>query len=200
MDNSVGAKLKDLRIENKMTLKNLSDKTGLSVGYLSQVERGISSIAIDSLASIMKVFDMELSDFFDREMAASQDPAVRSFNLTSDQISPYIIQYVLSNNVKDFEMLPRLFQLQPLGGSHPKDVEMYSHIGEEFVYVIEGIVTVLYDDREYTLYPGDSFQIHSNVKHNWINKTNKTAKLLSINIPNPFQPKNNLSIKDYMKF
>ena len=199
MDNSIGSKIKELRTSNKYTLKDLSEKTGLSVGFLSQVERGISSIAIDSLAKIIKVFDMELSDFFERTGTNGNDPIVRGFNLSPDLISPYIVQFVLSNRVKDFDMLPRLFQLQPLGGFEKKEVEMYSHVGEEFVYVLEGVVTVLMDNEKYVLYPGDSVQINSLVPHNWINQTNRTAKLLSINIPNPFQTDENLKINDHIE-
>ena len=49
---TIGAKIKALRTEKKYTLKNLGDLTGFSVGFLSQIERGISSVAVDSLAKI----------------------------------------------------------------------------------------------------------------------------------------------------
>lgn len=187
MDNNVGTKLKKLRTLNKYTLKEISEKTGLSVGLLSQVERGISSIAIDSLSKVVKVYNMELSDFFEKhDSTDNTDSVIRSFNLIPDQISPYIIQFVLSNHVKDFNMLPRLFQLQPLGNYDNSEVEMYNHVGEEFVYVLEGIVTVIVNKKQFILYPGDSIQIHSDTDHNWINQTNKVAKILSINFPNPF--------------
>lgn len=187
MNNSIGYKLKSLRTKNKYTLKELSEKSGLSVGLLSQVERGLSSIAIDSLANLINVYDMDLSDFFKKhEPEIYNNPVIRSFNLIPDQISPYIIQFVLSNRVKEFQMLPRLFQLQPLSSFSQSEVELYNHKGEEFVYVIEGIVTVIVDNNQYILYPGDSIQIHSNIDHNWVNHTNKIAKILSINLPNPF--------------
>lgn len=187
MDNSVGSKLKNLRTINKYTLKELSEKTGLSVGLLSQVERGISSIAIDSLANVVSVYGMELAEFFEkREEEIDSDPVIRSFDLRADQISPYIIQFVLSNRVKEFDMLPRMFQLQPLSSFTKSDVELYNHLGEEFVFVLEGIVTVIVDKNQYVLYPGDSIQIHSEVDHNWVNHTNKVAKILTVNLPNPF--------------
>lgn len=186
MDNSIGAKLKVLRTSNKYTLKEISELSGISVGLLSQVERGLSSIAIDSLVKIIKIYNMELSDFFENHTNITTDQVIRSFDLIPDQISPYIIQFVLSNRIQEFDMLPRLFQLQPLGKDDDIEVEMYNHFGEEFVYVIEGIVTVIIDKTRYVLYPGDSIQIHSEMDHNWINQTNKVAKLLSINLPNPF--------------
>jgi quercetin dioxygenase-like cupin family protein len=64
---------------------------------------------------------------------------------------------------------------------------MYTHSGEEYVYVLSGVITVWLDGRSYTLYPGDSMQIISTLPHNWVNNTNKIAELLSINYPNPFK-------------
>ena len=195
MDNSVGSKLKNLRTINKYTLKELSEKTGLSVGLLSQVERGISSIAIDSLANVVNVYGMELAEFFEkREEEIDPDPVIRSFDLRADQISPYIIQFVLSNKVKEFDMLPRMFQLQPLSSFTKTDVELYNHLGEEFVFVLEGIVTVIVDKNQYVLYPGDSIQIHSEIDHNWVNHTNKVAKILTVNLPNPFKDGEKITI------
>lgn len=187
MNSSIGSKLKKLRTENNYTLKELSKETGLSVGLLSQVERGISTIAIDSLSKIIKIYNISLSDFFEEHRTEIElDPVMRSFNLTSDQISPYIIQFVLSNRVTEFSMLPRIYQLQPLANINRSNVELYNHYGEEFIYVLEGIVTVIVDKNQYVLYPGDSIQIHSETDHNWINNTNKVARILTVNLPNPF--------------
>ena len=54
---TIGAKIKTLRTDKHYTLKTLSDKTGLSVGFLSQAERGLSSIAVDSLAKVAACLD-----------------------------------------------------------------------------------------------------------------------------------------------
>lgn len=185
---TIGAKVKSLRIDKNYTLKQLSEETGLSIGFLSQLERGISSIAIDSLAKIAESLSFPLANFFDSNSPTSQDPVLHSFNLPCTKATSEIVQYILSNNPSEYEILPRLFQLMPLVDGDDAEVVMLTHIGEEFIYILEGIVTVYLEDREYTLYPGDSLQIHSNVRHNWLNRTNKMARLLSINSPNPFKP------------
>ena len=187
---TIGAKVKALRTGKNYTLKQLSEETGLSVGFLSQMERGISSIAIDSLAKIADTLNVPLTNFFDGNAPASKDPVVHSFNLQCTKSTSEIIQYMLSNNTAEYDMLPRLFHLMPLIDGDDAQVVMLTHIGEEFIYILEGIVTVYLGEREYTLYPGDSIQIHSNERHNWLNRTNKVAKLLSINTPNPFKPSN----------
>lgn len=183
---TIGSKIKALRTAKKYTLKQLSEESGLSIGFLSQLERGMSSIAIDSLARLADILGVSLSVFFESPEPARQDPVSRSFNLNCSQISPQIIQYLLSSDVKRFRILPRIFLLMPFANSGPDRLEMYTHEGEEFVYVLEGVLTIYVGDGEYCLNPGDSIQIDSHVPHNWINHTNRLVKILTINTPNPF--------------
>jgi transcriptional regulator with XRE-family HTH domain len=183
----IGAHIRNLRLAKKLTLKQLSDASGLSVGFLSQLERGMSSIAIDTLARLAHILGADLSSFFNVVQGASHDPVVHGFDLKAAPVSPQIIQYVLSNDPLGFEMLPRLFLLMPMDALADEQIEMYSHDGEEFTYVLEGIVTVYVDGVRHTLYPGDSIHIRSNLPHNWVNLTTKPARLLSINAPNPFK-------------
>ena len=62
---TIGAKVKAFRTAKKYTLKQLSEESGLSIGFLSQLERGLSSIAIDSLAKLAAILGVSLSSFFD---------------------------------------------------------------------------------------------------------------------------------------
>ncbi|MCI8680115.1 MAG: cupin domain-containing protein [Oscillospiraceae bacterium] len=184
---TIGAKIKALRTEKKYTLKNLGDLTGFSVGFLSQIERGISSVAVDSLAKIAKCLEVPLSTFFDTEPPDRQDPVVHSFSTHQTMVSPQIIQSILSHDTQAFDFLPQRFLLMPFSDPDTLVPELYAHTGEEFIYVLTGIVSLWVENSRYTLYPGDSVQIHSNQPHNWANNTNKVAELLSINYPNPLR-------------
>ena len=82
-------------------------------------------------------------------------------------------------------MLPRVFTLLPLDSGQEDDIELYCHEGEEFVYVLEGVVTFFLENSRYLLYPGDSIHISSTQRHNWANHTSRNAKILTINTPNP---------------
>ena len=161
--------------------------TNLSIGFLSQMERGLSSIAIDTLENVANVLGVSLGSFFEESAAAPDaDPVIHSFSLPATPVSPQIIQSILSQDVTAFNFLPRIFTLLPFANADEENLEMYSHTGEEFIYILEGVVTLHLNASQYTLYPGDSIQIHSNETHNWMNQTNKTARLLTINVPNPF--------------
>ena len=70
----VGLQIKALRTGNNMTLKQLSEQTGLSIGFLSQVERGMSSIAVDSLEKIAGVLEVPLDTFFSGSTSVESNP------------------------------------------------------------------------------------------------------------------------------
>ncbi len=187
---TMGARIKALRKEKKYTLKQLAEESGLSIGFLSQLERGMSSIAVDSLARIASILGVSLSTFFADTQVVSQDPVYHSIERRWNSVGPEIAQAILSKDIYGFDILPRIFQLMPSASDAEPQGAVHRHAGEEFLYVLEGVVTVYHNDREYTLYPGDSMQIHSNTPHNWENRTNQVARLLSVSYPNPFRTEN----------
>ena len=63
MNDDVGKKLKAVRNAKKITLKDLSEKSGLSIGYLSQLERGISSISMNQLNTLAECLDVDVMYF-----------------------------------------------------------------------------------------------------------------------------------------
>ena len=184
---TMGMRIKMLPKEKKYTLKQLAEESGLSIGFLSQLERGMSSIAVDSLARIASILGVSLSTFFADSQVTSQDPVAHSSELHWNPDGPEIVQAMLSKNLYGFDILPRIFHLLPSAGGQETETVIHRHTGEEFIYVLEGVVTVYHNEREYTLYPGDSIQIHSDIPHNWFNRTNKMASLLSVSYPNPFK-------------
>jgi transcriptional regulator with XRE-family HTH domain len=185
MSVSIGEKVKEHRQEKKMTIKQLSEESGLSIGYLSQFERGLSAIAIDSLESVAKALGISVTSLvsessMEGEDAQEIDPVMHGVELVPRPVSPQIYQHTLCHNKTDFSMLPRMFILLPFS-EEAEIPELYAHKGEEFIYVLEGVVTVFLEDRKYVLYPGDSMMFDSGKRHNWMNRTSRIAKILTVN-------------------
>lgn len=184
MNREAGISLKKLRTEKKITLERLSKETGLSVGFLSQFERGLTSIAIDTLEKIAAVFGLGIDYFISPPKKTNASVVLKSHALeVSDIISSNIILRAINNNISDKTLYPRLIEILPL--AQEENITTYTHDGEEFIYVLEGILTLLHKDREYSLYPGDSAHYLSTEEHNWTNKTNKVVKFLCVSTPNP---------------
>lgn len=74
----IGTKIKKQRLYHKMTLKQLSDATGLSIGYLSQVERGLGTLSLPALENLSNILHIEMSSFFEQEKEESSDLIVYS--------------------------------------------------------------------------------------------------------------------------
>jgi transcriptional regulator with XRE-family HTH domain len=186
LNKDIGAKIKQLRTQKQMTLKYMSEQTNLSIGFLSQLERGLTSVATDSLAKIADVLEVELTYFFMRPKERKRR-VLRSYEKEVFDISnSMFIHYHLSASLKDKQLLPRLIEILP--NKTDEEICSYIHEGEEFVYVLEGVLTVFLGDEQIDMYPGDSIHYDSEKnKHNWANYTNKMVKILVVSIPNPFR-------------
>jgi len=181
----IGRKIKDLRNEQGLTLRTLGDKTGYSIGFLSQLERGLTTIAVDSLQTIADVLGVELSSFF-TEPRGKADYVLRSYNKeVFSRNQNKFVDYPLSTDLTDKIMLPRQVELFPR--IEEEVIENYVHEGEEFVYVLEGILSVYLNDVRHDLYPGDSLHIQSSVPHNWQNHTQHVVKIIAVHTPNRFR-------------
>lgn len=184
MDKSIGHKIKDLRIAKELTLKDLGEKTNLSISFLSLVERGLTSIAISSLQVVAEALEVEIGYFFDPHKSDKRN-IVRSYEHEVLHVDNTFIYYSLDGDIEDRVLENLLIVLLPSQSNEEKNLLV--HKGEEFVYVLEGIVTLFIENKEYQLYPGDNYHIKSSVPHNYANLTNKTAKVLCISTPRIFK-------------
>lgn len=184
MDKEIGRRIKLGRLAKKMTLKELSNKTGLSISFLSMVERGQTSVAIVSLKKIADALSQDVTDFFlkgCKEDTSSLYVIKHGFSPKIRSINGSYIYYSIGNNNHDFSLDPMLITLLP--GQNKDDVVMLKHDGEEFTYILEGVVTFFVNKEEITLYPGDSYHGLGNFPHNFVNLSNNNAKVLYILTP-----------------
>lgn len=184
----IGTKIKEIRNKQNITLKQLSESTNLSIGFLSQLERGLSSVAIDSLQKIANALQTPIQEFLDTRQIDDEDhsPLLRTYDRKTTIVSPTLYSNVLSNSVHDLSFLPREYHLQP-SGIEDLDLQPYAHEGYEWIYVLEGNLRVTIDHEQIDMYPGDTITIDSTKLHNWQNCGSKTAKFITINTPNPFK-------------
>lgn len=188
MDKTIGTKIKQLRIQRGYTLKQMSEKTNLSTGFLSQLERGLTSVATDSLEKIAKTLDVDVTYFFIKPNNRNEIVLRRYEKEVFEVINGAFINYHLSSHLKDKLLLPRLIEILP--NNSKEDIHTYVHHGEEFVYVLEGTLTLFVDNERIDLSPGDSAHYNSEKHaHNWSNYTSKIVKLLVVSGPNPYSEK-----------
>jgi len=175
MEQDIGKRIKELRLSKKMTLKDISEKTNLSMSFLSQVERSLCSVTLLSLRKISEALGVSPSYFFPDTIQIEKD-LIRRGNREPVEHKTSFVYADLSGNVKNPLFVPILVTLMPGDRREPP----YSHEGQEFLYILEGILTVLLDYTEHDLHPGDSLHMDSARPHNWFNKTGKPVRFLYI--------------------
>lgn len=176
MDDSIGLLIKKLRNEKKLTLKQISEKTNLSISFLSQVERLKSSITLESLKKVSEALEVNPSYFFSSSEKKPQTAIVRNALSDLNNQPNSFIYKDLSGNIEHPLFTPLVVMLKP-GDSRGNS---YSHNGQEFLYVLEGTLTVLIDEEMHDLHPYDCIHLDSTTPHNWLNQTDTDVKFLCI--------------------
>ncbi len=180
---SIYEKIRTLRLEMNMTLKELSDKSGFSISFLSQVERGNSSLAITSLQKIAESLNVPITYFFESKKN-------NTYHTYAQERQPFQIEgspmtYTrLAGHFPDRALEP-LLNILPPGQTRPV---AYNHAGEEFYYVLQGTVTITVDGKEYILKKGDTIHFPSTLVHTWYNPSDEEeAHVLSVLTPAIFK-------------
>lgn len=175
----IGKKIKELRLQNDLTLENLASRSELTKGFLSQVERNLTSPSISTLEDILEALGTNLSEFFHEEEEEQIVFSTKDFFV--DKKEEYQIEWIIPNAQKN-EMEPILLTLPPGG----KSMEMITHQGEEFGYVLKGNVTLVRDNRRYRLRSKDTFYMNGKKNHYLWNTGSGEARILWITTPPMF--------------
>lgn len=168
-DSRVGLEIKHLRRARNLTIADLSASTRLSTGYLSQIERGLSSPSVKALRSISDALGVTVSWFFSPDTAADDDLhnyVVREPSRRTLLFENGIRDELLSPNLgRQLELLRCIFPPGSSSGAEP-----YVHRGEEAGVVVSGELTLWIGDREILLKSGDSFAFESHEPHRYENQ------------------------------
>lgn len=176
MKETLGDNIKKLRKKQQMTLKNLAEKTNFSISFLSQLERGKSSATLESLKKISLALEVEPGDLFNSSY--KKNDLIRRNTLETEHMKRQEIHYhSLYDSIENPAFAPHLVMLKP----SQNEGNLIKHPGQEFIYVLEGQLTVYIDKETYILNPSDSIMFNSHYEHYWYNYTNKDVKFLCVN-------------------
>lgn len=175
----IGKKLKELRIQNDLTLEDLASRSELTKGFLSQVERNLTTPSIPTLEDILEALGTNLSDFFHEKQEKQVVFSAQDFFI--DEQDDYKIEWIVPNAQKN-EMEPILLTLHP----HKKSHELSAHHGEEFGYILKGSVTLVRGNKKYKLKAQETFYIDGTSSHYLYNHGSSDAKVLWITTPPMF--------------
>ena len=168
----IGNKIKQLRTRQGLTLEELASRSELTKGFLSQLERDLTSPSIDSLSDILEALGTNLSEFFQEDK--NDQFVFRSEDFFVDERENCTVNWIVPNTQKN-EMEPILLEI-PEGG---KSFNVNPHGGEEFGYVVDGSVILVIGDKKYSVKKGETFYYVSGKQHYLTSKVGATVLWIS---------------------
>jgi len=175
---AIGSHLRQLRAKRRLSLAQVAQKVGISVGFLSALERSQMSGSVGTLRKLARFYKTNILNFFDATGSSSRQ--VRPEQRKVLEAGPGVQMELLAwgNTV----MEPHLFRVAPKAGSG----DSYTHEGEEFLYVLRGELAITVEEEEYRLKAGDSFYFESSTPHHWKNPGQAETWVLWVNTPPTF--------------
>jgi transcriptional regulator with XRE-family HTH domain len=179
----VGALIRARRRQVGMTLQTLCDAAGISVGYLSQVERDLATPSLGTLSQIAQALDVGIDYFI--ATPSLEDGITRAGERERFQVDGSSCVY--ERIAADFagNTLSSFVMTVPPGFVS----ETVSHEGEEIIYVLDGSLTQSLDGAKSVLHAGDSMHFRGNRPHAWANHTKKPVRLLWTGTLAMFRPR-----------
>ena len=174
-----GQRFRRLRTRRGLSLAQVARATGVSIGFLSALERGQMRSSVATLRRIARFYRTNILSLFETagENPRLVRPAQRKILETNAGVRMELLAW------GNTAMEPHLFRVKPGGGSG----ESYTHEGEEFLHVLRGGFEIwLGHSEHYLLKTGDSLYFESSTPHRWRNPGRTEAWLLWVNTPPTF--------------
>ena len=182
VDAAVGARIRALRRSKGLGLNEMSARTGLSIGFLSQMERGLSSPTLRALTSLADAMQINLAEIVRGPTVAQPKVPVITRAGERSSISMWksgIRKHALaSGGAASSAFSFTLLDFEPHASSGD---DLYTHQGEEAGYVLQGRLKLVVGDKQWTLAAGDSFHFSSELPHRFENAAKRNLVVVMVN-------------------
>ncbi len=177
----IGEKIKNLRLKINLTQEEVAERAEVTKGYISQLERDLTSPSLDTLVDVLEALGTNLSDFFKTD---KKEQIVFKkedyFEGSYDKLGLHMT-WIVPNAQKN-SMEPIIFLLEEEGETK----EYTPFEGEEFGYVVQGMIKLVVGEEEYILEEGETFYLFPDQSRKIININKGKSKLLWITNPPNF--------------
>jgi transcriptional regulator with XRE-family HTH domain len=182
MDQAIGERLKQIRLRNRLSQRQLARQSGVANATISQIESGKLNPTVSMLKKVLDGIPLRLSEFFSDEPDAPDRVFFRADELT--EIADGGVSYLqVGANLHDRAIQFIRECYQPGAGTGKHEI---SHEGEECGLVLRGRLQVTVGDRSQILRAGDAYYFKSNQPHSFLNPGNEPCELISACTPPSF--------------
>lgn len=197
IDRVVGERIRALRREQGLSLETVAERCGVSIGFLSQIERGLSSPSLRVLTALADVLGVSFASLFvaegDLKRGRKRKPAnghaadadgevvIRSGRRAKLKLwRSGIHKQLLNEPDADSRLSYFLMHMEPGATSGE---ELYSHSGREAGLVMEGRLRLTVGEETWDLERGDSFSFASNRPHRYVNAARGRTVIVMVHVP-----------------
>lgn len=178
---TTGGKLKESRNRRGLSLRQVAEQTGLSASYLSAIERGLALPSLATLSELASFFETNVLALLSDTESVADSPLVRAGERRVISGKAGVTIEDMSTAGNDLE--PLLLLIEPGAGSDGR----LSHVGEEWLFILEGEMCLELDATEqFHLGPGDSMSFDSQRLHKFTNEGTSLVRVLWVNTPRTF--------------
>ena len=185
----LGKKIRHLRKSQKLKLNDVAEKSGLSVSYISQLERDLVEPSLSSLKKIASALNTPVyllidDSEHDNIVMKKEERPVMTFGNTDTRFE------IVSTTTQNLNFSPKMLMVQFTIPAGSEDSEDYiTHSAEELIVLEKGKLEVTYGDAVYELEPGDSIYVQENIPHRIVNLSEEESVGYYVVTP-PSIPKN----------
>jgi len=178
----IGNKIRRIRLQRALTQEELANRCELSKGFISLLERDLTSPSLDTLADILETLGTDLTSFF----ASNDDEKIvfgenDIFVQEDEEQLKGRIRWLVPSAQKN-RMEPILVEMAPGGETEEDD----PHEGEEFGYVLQGTVKVIVGDKAVRVRKDESFYYAPTAPHKLVNAGKTACRVLWVSTPPSF--------------
>jgi len=181
---NLGSKIKQIRESKQVTIKELSDRTKLEEELITKIEEEKVVPSLAPMIKITRALGVRLGTLLDDNdnlgpavVRNGENEKERLFISQGRKMNECLNFYSLAADKVGRNMEPFLIDLEPVKNAKTM---LSSHEGEEFMYVLEGVVEINYGKDIYRLNAGDSIYLDSIVEHNVHAGDNKKARMIAV--------------------
>ncbi len=177
----IGNRIKEVRMQKGLTQEELADRAELTKGFISQVERDLTSPSIATLLDILQCLGITPAEFFKEEKDEQVVFEAEDYFEKIDSKLGNTIKWIVPNAQKNI-MEPILLTLEEGGSTYPDN----PHEGDEFGYVLSGRIALCIGDKVHRAKKGETFYF-SPTKVHYIKALGKGgAQVLWVSSPPSF--------------
>ncbi|MBR6866734.1 MAG: helix-turn-helix transcriptional regulator [Prevotella sp.] len=182
----IGSKIKGIRESKNLSLEEIAERSGLSIEQITSIENDQNLPSLGPLIKIARALGVRLGTFLDdsdaigpvvtRAADRERDSSI-SFSNDATDARKHMEYHPLAQQKAGRHMEPFIIDINP---EETPEFQLSAHEGEEFIYVMQGEVEIIYGKETYTLKEGDSIFYDSIVKHHVHGAPGKSAKILAV--------------------